>query len=1211
MRRKRFTGLLAAGAAVFLSAAEILSLFSYADNSLLYEETVEEEETASEEGFSEALGADGEILLEDFLWPDENGKYSVTVSPATDGAEYCIYVLPGIYRSVEEIPFETAIRNLIYIDQKKAADGQAVFDGFEPSRTVNATVVIGAEESAGGTRIFGYLSKNIFRVAGYADKTTHKELPSFISVEAGKSFEEIKALLPEDGAAMVVSEYQDPIYVPVSFTWAENEDYDPEATGSVFRFVAEAAVTDPSYPPSFGNILKPYSADIGIPEGSETVMMITAEKTKVIYKKDEELDLSDITVSEICYNGMVLPAPEFTADDSSVRMDIPGEYEITIRVNYGERTLTTGIKIRVEDTGESSYCTVSFDTRGGNRIAPLIVRKAAETVIDVIPEKTGYTFDGWYFDSSETRPMGEKAAFTEDAVLYAGWIDNGIPALSSIEASLGFVSLKTGEYPDPSAFVVKAHYEDGSVLQTEDYLENSDDVDYETPGRKEILFSYTENGITKTCIVSFMLYDGEEEGLCSVSFDTGCDTSIPDMAVVKGDLITAPDVVLSKENARFLGWYLDGKLWDFKKNRVSGDMTLAAGWAGKAVSEEDEQIFCFLSDPGDFEYTGKAIKPSVTVMDGSGKLLGKSDYSLSYRNNTKISTEQDTACAVVTAKGNYQGSVEVPFKITKRSLLESSGITITLKDQYDYKAKGYTPAPVVKYGKTKLKKDRDYTLSYEKLNSPDGYSGTMVKAPLKEAGYYLVRITGKGNYDGTDSRVIRIAGKGLKNLSKAYVTIGKSGKTVAYTGNSTNIDNEVTVKLSKKGTPLEYGQDYELIYPEDTQSAGAKTVIVRAKKDSEKCYGEKKITYTVSGVKISSAKVVMKASSAAYTGDRITDRIESVKVKVTKSNRASLQAAAGEDLALNSWYTLGDSDYTAVYTDCVNAGTATVTLEGTGVFTNSVKKKFKIGKASLKSASMLLNVETDVLQNKNGAKADVSLVYDSPSGEVTLTEGRDYTLKYGKHTSAGENATVKITGKGNFKDSRTEKYTIIAKSLRSADIRIAVTNPARKDGAAGNFVYKPSVAVYDDGVLLKENKDYTVDRSLCVTEETVKGGGEGGYVRILEKQGGSYTGETMIRYRVVGRSLSDKACVIEIDDQIYTGSPIVFDLSKPEDRAMFRAEYKTGENTSEPMKAGRDFEIVSISKNLKAGTATVTLRGLGDYSGTVKKSFTIRKQRLS
>ena len=40
-------------------------------------------------------------------------------------------------------------------------------------------------------------------------------------------------------------------------------------------------------------------------------------------------------------------------------------------------------------------------------------------------------------------------------------------------------------------------------------------------------------------------------------------------------------------------------------------------------------------------------------------------------------------------------------------------------------------------------------------------------------------------------------------------------------------------------------------------------------------------------------------------------------------------------------------------------------------------------------------------------------------------------------------------------------------------------------------------------------------------------------------------------------------------------------------------------------------ENIGYKNNVKAGTATVTLRGIGDYAGTKTVTFTIKKQSVN
>jgi len=61
-------------------------------------------------------------------------------------------------------------------------------------------------------------------------------------------------------------------------------------------------------------------------------------------------------------------------------------------------------------------------------------------------------------------------------------------------------------------------------------------------------------------------------------------------------------------------------------------------------------------------YTGKALKPSVTIKDGTKTLIKGTDYTVSYKNNIKVGN----ATIIITGKENYTGTVKVKFKIVAK-----------------------------------------------------------------------------------------------------------------------------------------------------------------------------------------------------------------------------------------------------------------------------------------------------------------------------------------------------------------------------------------------------------------------------------------------------------------------------------------------------------------------------------------------------------------
>ncbi len=157
---------------------------------------------------------------------------------------------------------------------------------------------------------------------------------------------------------------------------------------------------------------------------------------------------------------------------------------------------------------------------------------------------------------------------------------------------------------------------------------------------------------------------------------------------------------------------------------------------------------------GSKAYTGKEIKPDVTVKNGSKKLKKGKDYTLSYKNNTKIGT----ATVVVTGKGSYTGSKTLTFKIVPGKPV----LTVSAKDKttsISWKkvtgAKGYelyysesggsfkklTSTTKTSYSTTKLDTRKSYQFkarAYAKVNGKTVYGSysdvcTSGSSPVIEA----------------------------------------------------------------------------------------------------------------------------------------------------------------------------------------------------------------------------------------------------------------------------------------------------------------------------------------------------------------------------------------------------------------------------------------------------------------------------------------------
>ena len=91
-----------------------------------------------------------------------------------------------------------------------------------------------------------------------------------------------------------------------------------------------------------------------------------------------------------------------------------------------------------------------------------------------------------------------------------------------------------------------------------------------------------------------------------------------------------------------------------------GSITKTCKKCGKVVKTKLYKASKITLAKTSYTYTGKAIKPVVTVKDSKGKKISAGNYTVTYKNNKKVGT----ATVTIKFKGNrYKGTVKKSFRI--------------------------------------------------------------------------------------------------------------------------------------------------------------------------------------------------------------------------------------------------------------------------------------------------------------------------------------------------------------------------------------------------------------------------------------------------------------------------------------------------------------------------------------------------------------------
>ncbi|GAB6393861.1 MAG: hypothetical protein MdMp024_0173 [Bacteroidales bacterium] len=268
-----------------------------------------------------------------------------------------------------------------------------------------------------------------------------------------------------------------------------------------------------------------------------------------------------------------------------------------------------------------------------------------------------------------------------------------------------------------------------------------------------------------------------------------------------------------------------------------------------------------------------------------------------------------------------------------------------------------------------------------------------------------------------------------------------------------------------------------------------------------------------------------------------------------------------------------DVHYTCTWMNNVNAGTATVTVSGVGIYTGTASKNFTI------SPKTVAGDWLEALPAQTYTGQSIQPVVTVRDGSNFLSAGFHYTVAWLNNINAGT-AMVTINGLGNYTGAAYKYFTISPKPFAGDWIEAL---PAQ---TYTGFSIEPAVTVRDGNNILIAGIHYSVAwlNNINAGTATVTVTGTGNY------SGAAYKTFTISPKPVANSWLEN------IPAQTYTGDSI-----KPA---------ITVRDGNSVLTAGVHYSVAYMN-NVNAGTATVTITGLGNYTGTATGTFNIVRNAVT
>ena len=720
----------------------------------------------------------------------------------------------------------------------------------------------------------------------------------------------------------------------------------------------------------------------------------------------------------------------------------------------------------------------------------------------------------------------------------------------------------------------------------------------------------------------------------------------------------------TSDNTYELNWTGSAKESNYKHGKDSiGTLTVTA----KSINPDDEKTGITVTDPKDSKYDGEEHKNKPKVEDTKTKATLKegTDYELSYSEDV---TNAGTVTVTVTGIGNYEGSFEVTYEITKRH------VTLTSADDEKVYDGSALTNDTVTVGGDKFAKKEGATYNVTGMQIEKGSSKNTFTYTLNEG-------TLAGNYDiETFEGTLKVTA--FEN--EVVVTIKGNKDTVTYDGNPHSVEGYVITDISNKLYKADYIKVKGYARAEGT-AAGTYPMNLAADQFTNTNDNYTQVTFIVNdGTLTINPKSITPdgpdTPKEEKTGITVTDPENSIY-----DGNEHINGLTVTDSKLNTTLVEG-TDYTLTYSgDLINVGTVTITIKGIGNYTGEFTKTYQIlpreytvttnsdskvydgtaltaggtvnnlvdgetvgftitgsqtnvgtsdntyelnwtgtaRKANYKhgkdSIGTLTVTKQSIAPDPEHPETYKEVTITSPSDEVydgkehkwipTVTDKEenelvaktDYEVTYSTtdFTNVTGTITVTITGIGNYTGKATRTYSITPKTYTvttESDSKVY-------DGTALTAGGKVS------GIVKGETVDFTItgsQTSVGTSDNTYELNWTGSAKESNYKHGKDSIGTLTVKAKSIVPDGPDTP------DEKKTG----ITASDPSDSKYDGKEHRevlTVQDTkkNDELVAEKDYSVTYSDDLVNAGTVTITIEGIGNYTGSFTKTYEITKRSVT
>ena len=962
-------------------------------------------------------------------------------------------VLYATWVKKTEITLEAKVDTKTYNGQVQTLEGfkNTTVDGYTVSGLTAKTS--GKDAQVYSNTVFEGTAKVVKDGIDVTDKVVVKKVSGQLTISPRQvTLTSEGASKPYDGTALTK-----PHVTVTGDGFVANEVSDIRATGSVTN-VSEGEVTN-TITFTEGANYKASNYAITKNEGKLSITAITDEVTVTITEHSNTItyDGSEKSVNgyDVNISNSLYEEADFTFNGSAV---VTGK-------DAGEYPM--GLKATDFTNNNANFTNVKFTVEDGK----LVINKRQVTL-------TSETANKIYDGTPLTKPV-----VTIDG---EGFVANEV---SNIKATGSVTNVSDGVVTNTITFTKGDKFKDKNYAITKH------------EGKLSITANDTEVTVTIKGNTATATYDGKTHSV------EGYTVSIPKPTLYQESNIKFTGTAMAEGIAA--GTYhmnLSGNQFsNTNTNFTNVKFSITDGYLTinpKSINPEDEKTGIKVTKPDDTMYNGEEQKNKPTVKDTKtgATLVENVDYKLSYT----AAVNAGTVTVTITGKGNYKGTADTSYQITKRNVTLTSGSASKVYDKTPL-----TKNEVTVGGDGFVKQEGatyKVTGSQTEVNSSKNTFTYELKSNTKASNYNITKVEGDLIVTAEDGEVV--------------VTITGRTRTVEYDGNEKSIKGyDVSITEGSKYTTSDFTFNGKA--EAKGTAAGTYQMNLSSTQFSNTNTNFTKVSFVVNdGYLTITPKSIVPSDT---NGIKATDPSGSVY-----DGNPHLNTLTVSDTKTDKTLKEG-TDYTLSYSgDVVNVGTVTVTVKGIGNYIGEFTKTYEITPREY-------TVTTDGAEkvydgNPLTAAGRVNNLVKDESVKFTVTgtqtnvgsSDNTYTLKW--------EGTAKASNYKHGKDS-IGKLTVTAKPIVPSETNgITVTDPLDSTYDGKVHKNKPTVTDAKTKATLKEDIDYT----LTHTGDLVNVGTVA--VKVTGK--GNYQGSFGLSYHITKRKVSLTSANAE---KVYDGTPLTND----------------------------------------------------------------------